>query len=240
MPRRRRVVIPQFPHHVTQRGNNRRDVFYADSDREVYLNLLRKYCAEFRVDVLGYCLLTNHIHALVVPASASGLAKAFGRTHNDYARWLHIRRRESGHLWQNRFYSCPVEKCYLWAVLAYIERNPVRAGLAVQCQDWRWSSASTHLDLAEHAEWLELDLWAENWTSAQWQVALKEGLAEEQWGRRLQEATSAGRPFGESTFIEACEQHSGLHLSPQRPGPKPRVGTNDRCDQACTSIQASC
>ena len=229
MPRHRRVVIPGCPHHVTQRGNNRRDVFYGDSDREVYLNLLKEYCAQYSVEVLGYCLLTNHVHALAVPHTATGLAKAFGRAHNDYARWLHIRRRESGHLWQNRFYSCPIENRYLWAVLAYIERNPVRAGLVPQCRDWPWSSASTHLDRPGKAAWIELGIWEQNWTAAQWSIALQEGLAEAEWKRRLQEATCTGRPFGENTFLRACEQQSGLRLLAQKPGPKRQVRLSAEC-----------
>jgi REP element-mobilizing transposase RayT len=108
MPRQRRVVLPGRPHHITQRGNNRRDVFFEDKDHELYLSLLSEYTAKYQVEILGYCLMTNHVHLIAVPADATGLAKAIGRVHNDYARWLHIRRRESGHLWQNRFFSCPL------------------------------------------------------------------------------------------------------------------------------------
>src|SRR6476469_9326568 len=108
MPRQRRVVLPGRPHHITQRGNNRRDVFFEDRDRELYLSLLREYIAKYQVQILGYCLMTNHVHLIAVPADATGPAKAIGRVHNDYARWLPIRRRESGHLWQNRFFS------FLW------------------------------------------------------------------------------------------------------------------------------
>jgi putative transposase len=129
MPRQRRAVIPNCPHHITQRGNNRRSIFFSDGDREVYLSLLKEYALEYGVEILRYCLMTNHVHVIAIPTASSGLAKAFGRTHNDYARWLNIRHRESGHVWQNRFFSCPIESHYLWAVLAYVERNPVRAGL---------------------------------------------------------------------------------------------------------------
>lgn len=124
MSRRTRVVIPDCPHHVTQRGNNRRDVFFTDTDREMYLTLLKRYASEFAVDILGYCLMTNHIHVVASPHTADALSQTFGRTHNDYSRWLNIRRQESGHVWQNRYYSCPIEFRYLWAVLAYVERNP--------------------------------------------------------------------------------------------------------------------
>jgi putative transposase len=75
MPRIARVVIPGCPHHVTQRGNHRQRVFFADSDRELYLELLRKYFIQFRVDVAGYSLMSNHIHQVLIPALANSLAK---------------------------------------------------------------------------------------------------------------------------------------------------------------------
>jgi REP element-mobilizing transposase RayT len=67
MPRQRRVVIPGIAHHVRQRGNNRRHVFLTDEDRELYLSLLKKYAAQYSVGVIGYCLMTNQIHLIVVP-----------------------------------------------------------------------------------------------------------------------------------------------------------------------------
>lgn len=222
MPRQRRLVVPDRPHHVTQRGNNRRDVFFADGDREVYLSLLKEYAAEYKVDVLGYCLMTNHVHVIAVPANPTGLGKALGRTHNDYARWLHIRRRESGHLWQNRFFSCPLDDAYTWAALAYVERNAVRAGMVAQCEDWPWSSARRHVGEADSCEWLQLDRWSQNWTPGLWRVALHEGLAEADIQARLQEATRTGRPLGEGEFVKRCEQQSGLTLRRQKPGPKPK------------------
>jgi putative transposase len=175
MARIPRLVLPGRPHHVTQRGNNRQNVFFSDNDRELYLSLLKEYTAEYNVAVLGYCLMTNHIHVVAVPANATGLAKALGRTHNDYARWLNIRRRQSGHLWQNRFFSCPLDTPYTWAALAYVERNAVRAGLVTACEQWPWSSARPHLGETHWPEWLALDLWTQNWNPTLWRAALNEG-----------------------------------------------------------------
>src|SRR6478609_3997200 len=112
MPRQRRAVLPGRPCHITQRGNNRRDVFFEDTDRELYLSLLREYAAKYQVEILGYCLMTNHVHLVPATADGTGLAKAIGRVHNDYARW---------HLWQNRFFSCPLADASTWAALAYVE-----------------------------------------------------------------------------------------------------------------------
>jgi putative transposase len=227
MPRQRRVVIPNCPHHITQRGNNQRAIFFGDGDREVYLSLLKKYTLEYGVEILGYCLMTNHVHVIATPAAPSGLAKAFGRTHNDYARWLNIRHRESGHVWQNRFFSCPIASHYLWAVLAYVERNPVRAGLVSRCHEWRWSSAPAHLNRSSRNDWLSMDVWVQHWTPGLWRVALEDGLAEAEIRGRLAEATQTGRPFGEDPFVEACEQKLGLSLRKLKPGRKAKPQANE-------------
>jgi len=71
MPRVARIVIPDFPHHITQRSNNRQDVFFLDDDRLVYLNLLKEQAAKFGLQVQGWCLMTNHIHLIATPRKES-------------------------------------------------------------------------------------------------------------------------------------------------------------------------
>ena len=129
MARIGRVVIPGIPHHITQRGNGRQVVFDADTDRLVYLDLLRKYSEEYRLTLWAWCLMSNHIHLLAVPERPNSLDRALARTHSDYARYLNIKRRSCGHVWQARFYSCPVGADHIWTTMAYIEQNPARAGL---------------------------------------------------------------------------------------------------------------
>ncbi len=104
MPRMARIVIPGQPHHVVQRGNNRQDVFFVDDDRRAYLEFLREHCERFGFNVLGYCLMTNHIHLVGTPASEDSLAKAIGRTHFRYSQYVNRLHGRSGHLWQNRFF----------------------------------------------------------------------------------------------------------------------------------------
>jgi putative transposase len=222
MPRRRRVVLPGQPHHITQRGNNQQQIFFERQDRDLYLSLLREYTAEYSVSVLGFCLMTNHVHLVAVPGTSTGLEKALGRAHHDYARWLHLRRRESGHLWQNRFFSCPLDDKHTWAALAYVERNPVRAGLVKRAEDWPWSTAARHTGATDEPFWLNDDLWSRNWTPALWRVAVEEGLAEASMRGRLIEATQTGRPLGDDQFIDDCERRFRLVLRKQKPGPKPK------------------
>ena len=110
MPRNARVVIPDCPHHVTQRGNNRQDVFFTDGDREVYLGMPAEQCERFGLSVEGYCLMTNHVHLAATPRRADSPANAVGRTNLYYTRHVNALHGRSGHLWQDRFFSCPQDE----------------------------------------------------------------------------------------------------------------------------------
>ena len=129
MPRVARIVIADVAHHITQRGNNRQDVFFVDEDRQVYLDLLQVQCQRYGFTATGYCLMTNHVHLIGTPAREASLAKAIGRTHFLYIQYINRLHRRSGHLWQNRFYSCPMDAAHALQALCYVELNPVRAGM---------------------------------------------------------------------------------------------------------------
>jgi putative transposase len=121
MPRTKRVVAVGYPHHITQRGNYRQDVFYSEQDRAVYLSLVAAYAADFDLRLLGFTLMTNHVHWVAVPGRPDSLARAFGRAHNDYSRWFNIKNHRAGHLWQNRFFSCPLDPAHLAQAMRYVE-----------------------------------------------------------------------------------------------------------------------
>jgi len=144
MARTARAVAADTPHHVTQRGNGRQDVFFTDRDREVYLDAFFDYAARYSLRVWGYCLMSNHVHFVVVPERERSLARVFGRTHSDYARYANLVRRSCGHLWQARFYSCALDEHHAWQALAYVERNPVRAALMDEAEEYPWSTAAAH------------------------------------------------------------------------------------------------
>ena len=109
MTRRARVVIEGCPHHITQRGNDRQDVFFSDGDRRFYLELLAEQCEKFSMAVEAYCLMTNHFHLIATPKRKDSLAKAVGRTNLYYTRHINATRGRCGHLWQDRFFSCPLD-----------------------------------------------------------------------------------------------------------------------------------
>ncbi len=151
MPRVARVVIPGCPHHVTQRGNNRGDVFFVDDDRQAYLEMLQEQGERFGLEVQGYCLMTNHVHVIATPEHEDSLAKAIGHTHWLYTRYVNSLHGRSGHLWQNRFYSCTLGDEHFWTAMAYVERNPVRTKLVRRAWRWPWSSAAAHCGLNDGA-----------------------------------------------------------------------------------------
>ena len=144
MARLARVMVADVAYHVTQRGNGRQYLLAADAERTVYLELLRQAVRMQALSVVGYCLMSNHVHLVVIPHRAEALAAALKSTHGRYAAYWNARQAYSGHAWQGRFYSCPLDEGHLWQALRYTERNPVRASLVTEASAWNWSSAAAH------------------------------------------------------------------------------------------------
>ncbi len=88
MARLARVVVPGYPHHITQRGNRRQKVFFRESDYSCYLDLLREWCVHENIEIWAYCLMTNHVHLIVTPNKYSKLGRAIGETHRRYTRMI--------------------------------------------------------------------------------------------------------------------------------------------------------
>ena len=86
MPRLARTVFPKITHHITQRGNRRENVFFTDDDRHFYLDLLYEYSQKYKVEILAYCLMTNHIHLIAVPSDELDLQKMLKPLHMRYAQ----------------------------------------------------------------------------------------------------------------------------------------------------------
>jgi len=186
MPRLPRIVVPEIPHHVTQRGNNKQDVFFVDDDKRVYLELLHAQSERYGFRIYGYCLMTNHVHVIGTPASEDSLAKALGRTHFLYTQYVNRMHGRSGHLWQNRFYSCAMDEEHSLKALCYVELNPVRAGMAAHAWEYPWSSARAHCGDTPDSE-----------------AAAK-----------VQLHTSTGRPLGSDSFLSHIECLLGRRVRP--------------------------
>jgi putative transposase len=146
MPRAARIVVPGIPHHVTQRGNRRQDIFLQPDDWFAYKNIMAKACARLEVDCLAWCLMPNHVHLVLVPQSADGLRAVMSSVHTAYSQRINLREGQVGHLFQGRFASYAMDEAHLLAAIRYVENNPVKAGLVAEADQWRWSSARAHID----------------------------------------------------------------------------------------------
>lgn len=228
MSRVARIVVPGLAHHVTQRGNRRGDVFECDDDRHAYLRFLKQYADKHGLAVWAYCLMTNHVHLVVVPEREDSLAKALRDAHTVYAMRFNTRTRLSGHVWQGRFYSCPLDESHLWAAVRYVECNPVRAGLVARAEEYAWSSAAAHCGLRTDGV-LSKDFpppgvmsdWAD-WLKAEDETDVT----------RLRMCTRVGRPCGNATFIARLESLLGRVLGPKPRGRKPKASPPDKTDAA--------
>ena len=227
MARLARVIAVDVPHHVTQRGNARRFILDSDADRAVYLSLLGQYTQLQDLSLVGYCVMSNHVHLVAIPHQKESLSLAVKETQGRYAAYWNARHRSSGHAWQGRFYSCPLDTAHLWAALRYTELNPVRAGLVAQPERWPWSSAAAHCGAAEPDSCLEMGTWRNRWDSVSWReyLAVQETEAELQ---AIRKCTHTGRPLGTAEFVESLEQTTLRRLAPQKGGRRAKAATDDR------------
>jgi putative transposase len=214
MPRVARIVVPGLPHHVVQRGNNRQDVFFVDDDRRAYLKFLLEESRLHGVEVLGWCLMTNHTHQIVVPTRAESLARAIGRAHWRYAQYVNRLHKRSGHVWQNRFYSAAFEWEHLSPVMRYVECNPLRARLCRKPWLYPWSSAAAHCDEAADASGL-ID--PRRWTTlidasgVQWRGMLLDPLEKPEL-TRIRSTILTGRPLASDGILARLETKLGRRL----------------------------
>jgi len=149
MPRRPRITIPDVPYHITQRGNNKQDVFFTTDDRLSYLEWLKKYSSLYELDILAYCLMTNHIHIVGIPQNEDSIARTIQFVNMRYTQLINRNMGFDGHLWHGRYFSTALDDTYLWNAIRYVEQNPVRAGLVEQAELFQWSSAAYHCGLKD-------------------------------------------------------------------------------------------
>jgi len=216
MARMARTVIPSIPHHVIQRGVRRLDVFQSDDDYDTYLNLIAESCKKAGTEVWAYCLMSNHVHLILVPSTEDGLRAALGDAHRQYTRHVNFREGCRGHLWQERFHSFAMDEHYLLAAVRYVELNPVHARIVERAEDYRWSSAGAHLagkddKLVKVAPMLERVSNWRDYLACDLDEATKEAFRKH--GR-------TGRPLGDEAFLEQVEKITGRVLRPQKAGRK--------------------
>ena len=216
MARMARIVIPEYPHHVTQRGNRRQKTFFCDDDYRYYIELMSEFSLKFGTEVWAYCLMPNHVHLVMVPAEEDSLRATLGEAHRRYTRHINFRENWRGHLWQERFHSFVMDESYLLSTVRYVERNPFVANLCDYPKDWEWSSARAHF-MGEDDKLVRVK-------------PMLERIGD--WGAYLSDAgnggnidmikqhTRTGRPLGSVEFIQKLESMTGVDLSVKALGRK--------------------
>lgn len=223
MPRVARHTPGGFVYHTLNRGTARLKLFRKPTDFDAFLGVLDEALERHPIRLLGYCLMPTHWHLVLWPET-DGQLTTFLRwltlTHS--VRWhKHHRSTGSGHLYQSRFKAFPVQEDeHLYAVLRYVERNPLRAGLVTRAEEWAWSSLACRTDESEpaarrlHPGPLPLP--------ADWVSRVNEPQTEAELAA-MREAVVRGRPYGSETWRRTVVRQLGLE-STIRPRGRPRKG----------------
>ncbi len=230
MPVYKRVILPEFPHHIIQRGHNRQVIFAQEDDYFRYLENLKELKNEFKIKIFAFCLMTNHIHLLLQPGkNVSKLSlfmkKIAGRT----TRYFNLLEGRSGTLWESRYKSSPVQKDeYLLLCCRYIELNPVRAGITDNPGSYPWSSYIARVckdgnSIHYGKDLIDLDpafLGLGETIAArieEYQNFIQDNIAPEEL-KFIRESIKRGQLTGNSKFEEAVQQIIGRRIERRSQG----------------------
>ena len=224
MARLARIVIPDTPHHVTQRGNGRARTFFSARDYELYLDLLATHCRAADVGVWAWVLMPNHVHLILTPRDEDGIRRALSKVHRAYAGHVHARQKRTGHFWQGRFGCVAMDEEHLGAALRYVALNPVRARRVKRAEDWRWSSVHAQPGLVRDDGVTDTGPVRARWPD--FAALIEPGGGETEEGaamfNALRRAETIGRPVGGAAFMDRLERLTGRTLKPAKRGPKPK------------------
>mgnify|MGYP005843774413 CR=1 FL=1 len=220
MARPPRKIATGGLYHVLNRGNGRMALFHKPADYDAFVGVLREGLGRYEVDLLAWCLMSNHWHLVLRPRRADALAGLM--------RWVgvtHVRRhhehhhtRGGGHLYQGRFKSFPIQDDHHFLVVCrYVEANPLRAKLVRRAENWRWSSLSRDDNPARR---LPVAAWPVR-RPVDWVEAVNERLPEPQLGE-LRLSVVRGRPFGAVGWVRETARTLGLTNTLRAPGRPPK------------------
>ena len=219
MARRSRCIIAGLPCHITQRGVDRCTTFSSNLDRATYLHLLRQNLPDAQVRVLGWCLMSNHVHLVAVPEREDSLSILLRRVHGRYAQYYNARADRTGHLWQNRFFACVLGEEHLWRALAYVDQNPVRAGIVADAAEYPWSSAAAHVTGVDPSGLLDNQWWRQQTRSQNWKQELT--VDNPDAVAQLRRCTYSGRPFASDDLLQQIAERFGRSWTRGRPKTAP-------------------
>jgi putative transposase len=226
MARLPRLILPNQPHHIILRGNNRQAIFFSDLDRQQLLATLAESATQYRVAIHAYVLMDNHLHLLATPPTADALSRMMQSLGRRYVGWFNARHQRSGTLWEGRFRAGLIEgERHLLACMRYIELNPVRAGLCTDAAHWPWSSVAHHLGQGRNALITEHEMyWSLGNTPFEREHAYREFLEQGVPSSEQADFTDAvlrGRPVGSEAFLKPLAVDHAAVVT-RRPRGRPR------------------
>ena len=179
-------------------------MFFSAKDAHTYLGFLDTHAKQYELAVNAYCLMPNHVHLIVTPIDELSLSVVLGRVHQAYAQYVNLTYKLTGHLWQGRFHSSPLEESHLWAAMRYVERNPVRCSIATSPQNYKWSSAAAHCGIRKDPLLTALPQF--NLSEAEWANWIA-AADDDKLLKRIRLSTATGYPLGSPAFIDRCRRH---------------------------------
>ena len=226
MARLARVVIPDAPHHITQRGNRRETVFFGDDHYRAYLDLIAEAAARSGAAIWAYCRMPNHVHFIMVPSDEDGPRATFAEARRRHTARIHARLKATGHLWRGRFSSTAMDARHPLAAARHAPMNPARAGLVGRAEEWGWSSARAGLAGKDDAVAVVAPI-----LESVGDFSIFLGEAPDQAAvTAIRRSRSTGRPVGAQDWIKALEARLSRDLAAAKRGPKPRAAPGDGQD----------
>ncbi len=138
MARPLRITYPGAFYHITSRGNERKNIFKSQRDREQFLRYLESATERYGAKIHVYCLMSNHYH-LLLETPLANLSQIMRHINGAYTTYFNIKRERAGHLFQGRYKAILVEMDeYAQELSRYIHLNPVRAGIAEMPEQYPW------------------------------------------------------------------------------------------------------
>lgn len=230
MPRKARVIVPNMPHHIVQRGHNRNVVFVEERDYQYYLDNLVDWKTELGLAVYSYCLMTNHIHLIVQADENVGtIGELMKRLAGRQTRFVNKLESRTGSLWDSRYKISAIQTDeYLLQCCRYVELNPVKAKMVKKAEEYTWSSYSAKVGLVENS-WLDLDpcymALAKNQAKRRERYSEFVGLGiGEQEQRFIQQAADRNQLTGSSRFVDEVEQRLGVRVECRGRGRPSKTG----------------
>jgi REP element-mobilizing transposase RayT len=141
-------------YHVTSRGNEQKEIFRSQKDRDKFLTYLESAVTRYGAVIHAYCLMTNHYH-LLLATPGGNLSQIMRHVNGAYTTYFNVKRKRAGHLFQGRYKAILVEADeYATELSRYLHLNPVRAGMTPRPEEYQWSSYRCYIGLNKASEWL--------------------------------------------------------------------------------------